>query len=323
MLIKLHMKHSVISSWILGLFLFILLASGSISEFFQAPAFKGSSDDRYKVLFNDKDFLNIDRIAFKNPLGTFHIKKIPNALTPWKLVFPRELSAEKETIENILEILKDVKIRRVYPQEPINMANFSLSNPLIEVEIFYLDGKRNKFLLGLINPIDNSTYIMKANDDVIYHVDALKGPLETLDFTNFIDSKIIALERDAISSIKIYNGNLSGRPKLYMKKKGDQWYGRKDRILDQKKVIDYIDSLISLKSSFILDKIEMKAQNKINFHLSNPLYSMEITDNNNNVITYKISPVISSLPGIKVERRQNFIIKSSHRDHPFLFNKKI
>ncbi|MCY4523925.1 MAG: DUF4340 domain-containing protein, partial [Halobacteriovoraceae bacterium] len=286
-------------------------------------AFKEQADGLKKNIFSNKDFINIDRIAFKNPLGTFHIKKIPNTLTPWKLIFPRELSAEKETIESIFEILKNVKTKKIYPQEPINMANFSLNNPLIEIELFYLDGKRNKLLLGLINPIDNSTYIVKANDGVIYHVDALKGPLETLDFTNFIDSKIIALDRNDINSIKIYNGPIKKRRvQLHMKKKKGNWYDKRGKILDQKKVTKYIESLLSLKSSFILDKMDDKARKKINAYLSNPLYSMEITDKNDNVITYKISSLVNSLPGIKIERRQNFIIEASHRNHPLLFNKK-
>ena len=323
MLTKLDVKHSVISNWILLFFLFILLASGSISEFFQAPAFKNDVQGKYKILFDNRKLSRVDKISFKNPLGTFHLKKISNTHSPWRLSFPRELTASSDTIDHIFEILKSVKIRKIYQQDIINMANFSLSNPLIEMELFYNDGNKHKLLFGLINPIDNSTYITKSGTDVIYHVDALKGSLETLDFANFIDSKIMALNQEEIISLKIYRGPLKrGRPQLSMKKKEDQWYGSNGKKLNSQKAVNYIKSLTELKSSFILDKISEKAQVKIKNHLSTPLYSMEITDQNNNVITYKISAIINSLPGIKIERRQNFIIEASHRNHPFLFNKE-
>ena len=304
-------------------FLFILLASGSISEFFQAPAFKNDDHGQHQTLFGNNEFSNVDKISFKNPLGTFHLIKMDHNLTPWQLSFPRELSADRETISYIFEILRSVKIRKVYQQDLINMTNFSLSNPLIEMELFYNDGQRYKLLFGLINPIDNSTYLTKSDSGVIYHVDALKGSLETLDFSNFIDSKIIAFNQDDINSLKIYRGRSKNRRvQLAMKKEDKKWYGAKRRELDQKKAINYIKTLTSLRSTFILDKVNEKAQEKIDRYLTTPLYSMEITDNDNNVVTYKISAIIHSLPGIKMEKRQNFIIEASHRNHPFLFNKE-
>jgi hypothetical protein len=48
---------------------------------------------------------------------------------------------------------------------------------------------------------------------------------------------------------------------------------------------------------------------------------LEIKNKEEELITYTVSPIINSLPQIKTEVRQNFIIQSSARDYPFLLNK--
>ena len=240
-------------------------------------------------------------------------------MTPWRLTYPRELPASSDALENIFETLSNVKIRKIYQQDLINISNFSLNRPLIQIEFHYQD-KKNKLSFGLINPIDDSTYVMRSDTNAIYHVDALSRPLETLTFSNIIDSKIISFNQNDIKSIKI---RISDRRKILLSviKNEHEWKNQKGVSLNREKIEEYIKSLLSLKSSLILDKVSEKAQRRINHYLSNPLYSMEVMNQKGVMITYKISSIITSLPSVKMEKRQYFIVEASHREYPFLLEK--
>ena len=85
MLIKFHLKRSTLSNWILAFFFFVILIGASISEFFQAPTLTSQKLNRYRTLFQNEEFSTINKIIFKNPLGTFHLDKSADDLTPWKI----------------------------------------------------------------------------------------------------------------------------------------------------------------------------------------------------------------------------------------------
>ena len=231
----------------------------------------------------------------------------------------------------MLNVLKDIKIRKIYQQDPINKSNFSLDTPLIEIELFHENESVNKLLFGLVNPIDNSTYVMKSGMEAIYHIDGLKDTLETFDFVNFIDSRIIAFDPDSIHSLSIHSvKNRRSRNKkkhqkklkLSIKRNKNQWYGpkgTKKQILNTQKVLDYLTSLSSLKSSFILDEVSDKAKKQIERYLDSPLYILEVSDKNENAVTYKISPIITSLPGVKMEKRPKLHYQGLPSQIPFSF----
>jgi hypothetical protein len=83
----------------------------------------------------------------------------------------------------------------------------------------------------------------------------------------------------------------------------------------------YLTDLTALKSTFILDERNEKLEKRLERYTSKPFFKLDIQTEDGNEIEYKVSYVISSLPGIKMEKKQNFIIKASNRQHPFLVNK--
>ena len=82
-----------------------------------------------------------------------------------------------------------------------------------------------------------------------------------------------------------------------------------------------MDKFLNLKSTIILDEVTESLKKKIERNTNNPLYSITIDEKKGSEVQYLISTRIGSLPGIKMETGQYFIIKASNRRFPFLVHK--
>lgn|GEM_PF-2122141 len=307
-----------LSRWILLLFAFTLTVAGLRSVFFQAPATTNNELSKYRSLFSENEVQEINELTLKNRLGQFTFKRVERP-DSWKMTSPRSVMANSIPLNKMLNALQKLKIQRIFERDPINISNFSLENPLISIDFNQADGKNKKLLFGLLNPLDNSTYLMFEKGDVIFHVDAIGFTLESLDLASFIDSRVFPTRPDDIQSLKIFRG-LNKR--LSLKHKDKKWYNEDDKALEPTKVKEYISQLNQLRSLFIIDEKTPELEEALKRYLDRAIYTLEIKNKDEVLVTYTVSPIINSLPQIKTEGRQNFIIQSSARDYPFLLNKE-
>lgn len=321
MYLKFNLNKTVVTNWILFLFILTLSFTAIISELFRAPSTGHGDLDKYRALFHKKSFTDVKEVILKNRLGSFHLVKNNNQ-NSWHLKEPRTLPAKLESVDRVLNTFKDIKIKRIYSKDPINISNFSLAPPLISLTIFKKNQESVNISLGLIDSITNSTYLMTSEKDVIYQIDSLKESLEKLELLDFIDTKIISLKENQIASIKIFKGDKDKKNhQLSIRKANDKWKDSSGKELNPERVKDFLQNLTSLKSMAILDKVSKKLKEKLNKYLSKPLYSLEIQDNLKNTYSYLISPIIYNLPDLKLEKKQNFIIFASDRKYPYMFSK--
>lgn len=321
MLIKVQPNKESLSYWILGVFIVALFLSALNSIFFQAPTDTTTEFNRYRTLFTDESLSGVEEVQLKNRLGSFRVTKSKDG--HWKLIDPRLLPAKENVINKIIETLKEIKIRKVFQKDPINISNFSLDRPLLSLTLSFAEKEKITVDVGLINPFDNSTYVIISDKDAIYDIDSLKFSLETLELTDFVDSKVLSLPAEQITSVHLYRKDSKNSSVINIYKDEEHWMDRSKNALDPEEVQQYLNSLAAIQSSFILDKQSEELQKEIDELLQNPLYTMEIQDASGNTYTYTISNLINKLTDVKLEKRQNFLIRASNRDHPYLLNKDI
>ncbi len=319
MLTKVQTSRAKASSWLLLLFIVLVFFSAAITEFFQAPTEKSHVLNQYRTLIEEKKLALTSQIILKNSLGSFTLSRNGN---DWRLTSPRNLPANEKTLDLILTTLSNINIRKVYPSDPINLSNFSLDAPVMNFSLVDLKGNKVDYLLGLVNPIDNTTYIQIPQKDIIYQVDALKNTFESFDLSDFIDSKIFTLDSTEAKKLTIYRGAKSSKniQVSFDLKKGN-WIGKNNRVLREDKVKDYMNRLFNLKSSLIIDKSSEDLKKNLEEKLEKPLYEVEIIQNNGEKVTYKISHIVNTIPNLKIEKRQHVIVKASNRKNIFLIHK--
>jgi hypothetical protein len=301
----------------LGLFCLLILIGGLFSVFFQAPIVTNQELSRFRLLFDETELKELRSLTLQNRLGTFTFERSPEDGT-WRMTEPRSVLANPQPLERILQTLGDIRIRRIYDEDPINRSNYSLDNPQIRVSFLTQDLNQKELLLGLVNPVDNSTYVKFMKGEQIYHVDALSSPLESLDLVNFIDTRVFSLPLESIASLRISRDASFSNPHLSLRKENEVWQDSSDRQLDTQAVSNYLTQLLSFRSIFIIDKASEELQKAIEQHLERPAFFLEVTSTDGSIFSFQVSQIVNSLPDIKTEKRQTFLVQSSHRDYPFL-----
>lgn len=319
MLTKVKISRSSASSWLLLLFIITISISAFITEFFQAPTEKTHVLNRYRKLIEEKKLIAASSIILKNSLGSYTLSRKGKA---WELTAPRNLPANKHVAELILSTLKDINIRKVYQSDPINMSNFSLDTPVLEFSLIDSKGGQVDYLLGLVNPIDNSTYIQVPQKNIIYQVDALKNSFESFSLSDFINSNIFGHEASSLKELTVYRGSKSSKNiQISFKLLKGSWIGKKKRVLSETKVLSYLSKVFALKSTLIVDKSTDELKKALNEKLENPLYTVEVLLKDGKKVSYRISHIIRKLPELKLGKGQNILIKASNRKFFFIIHK--
>ena len=322
MLKKLDVHKKFYGNVILSIFVLVLVTGTVMSEFFRTPEKVNIELEEYRNLFVGKYLETVTNIILKNKLGIFQFHRSSNEMGHmWIMQEPRQFPADNEVMRKIISSLGKIKIREIYPSDPIYHANYSLDEAQVELVLRNSGGNENVVKFGLVNPIDNTMYIYFSRDDAIYHVDALTYGVESLNITDFVDARVFALSPGSISSLAVYRGTKRGAPLFSMKRDENKWVGKRDRELDTQKVLDYLNRLVTIKSLFIFDKTTEELQRVLDKLLSAPTYSVEIEDINRISYSYKVMAIDDKLPGLKLEKKTNFIVKASNRDYPYLVDK--
>ena len=325
MLIQIQPQKNLLSTCLLIVFCGVLIYTTFLSEFFQSPHQNDPEISRYQKLFANQQLDSLKAITLKNNLGSFQLEQTQeDNSNPWYLTAPRRIPANKEQIDNVLSILKNIKIRKVFPKDKINIQNFLLDQPLLELTIMDEAGMKSKLSLGLVNPIDNSTYAMLSTHQAIYQINTPNYSFGNLDYSHFVDSRIFTFDPLKVKSLKIYkNKKRPGQLRLHFSRKKNQWVGKTGHLLEHEKVQKTIKEIAQIRSAFILDKSDKEMEERLTKFMDRPLLIIEVKDQEDQIYQYILSNYISSLPKLKLEKWQNFAITASNRRYPYILKREI
>lgn len=311
-----NIKRNYFSVSLISILFLTILFGAVISEFFQAPVITSKELSNLQFLFTSDQIDKVDNISLQSNLGRFTINKVNSQ---WIITKPRRINANDNVIVKLLDSLKNVKIKKIFPKDPINLSNFSLDNPTSTIILKGENGTDETISFGLINPIDNSTYVVSDKDNAIYHVNAVKFSLEKIDLPSLIDSRVFSYAPSDIRAVKVIN---SGKLRFEFERNDkDIWVSGKSA-LDDEAVQEFLVKLTNFKSNSILDKRTEKMDKAIDRYLEKPYFKIIVKVKTGEEIEYDLSWVLNSLPDLNIEKKENFIIRASNREHPFLVSKE-
>ncbi len=324
MLLKLDFKKSILSTWLLIFFTITVVLSAGISQFFQAPKNVKAELAFYQNLFKPGEILGLKKLILKNSLGTFEFERLDhNPESPWEIISPRKLPANSAVINELIKELENIKIKAVHPLDSINISNYSLDNPYLELSLINHENKSSDLVFGLINPIDNSTFVTLSGQKAIYHIDNIKTTYAKLELTKLVDTRIFTLAFKDVAKIEIFKiVNNRKRPNLYLEKVDNIWLGVNKLALDEKKVETFLEQFSSIKTNIILDKVSEKQQEEIARYFKDPLYNITITTKAGRAYHYETSALVKKLPNLKLERWKNILFKAKERNVVYILRKE-
>ncbi|MBD64412.1 MAG: hypothetical protein CME62_04350 [Halobacteriovoraceae bacterium] len=311
--------RNIFSTW-LNLFFFLLLGSYLVYiEFFQDTQINLDKSNLLSSPLQKEFMSNVDKVTFKNRIGSFSIFKDKG---DWFMETPKNIPAKRKTIDIILQELSNIGISTIHEYEKINIKSFSLDRPVIEIDLTSSESDETlKVTFGILNRIDNTTYMTVTDKNIIYQVKLFRNPLESYELSDFIDSNVFSMESDQVKRISLYAGKESS-PRNVLEFNGANWISKKYRTISNENTQEKVQEILDIKTHMIIDETNDELQNFIANYLSSPLYRINVITQDDKSVNYVVSTLTKSITELKIPKRQYFIMTASDRPYPFLIAKK-
>lgn len=311
-------SRSYISTWLITIFAFSLLILLGFSEFFQNTTQDKKTLNLLSNPIRADIMANIKTIRIQNRMGRFMLNQQNGQ---WILKEPRVMPANMKTVNQVLESLNNVKVDTIHQYEPINIQNFSLDNPIMVIDLYSKLEESLQIKIGLINPINNTSYLTVSGKNTIFQIEMLKNGIEHKNLSDFIESSIFSSQPNEILEFHLFRRDQKESQNSLVLK-GNEWTSKRYKKINNKAVIKKLSLILNMNTHMIVDKQDEDLQNFITNYIQNPLYTIKIKTKNNKNITYNITTLIKALPELKLEKRQYFIMTASDRQYPYIISKE-
>ena len=288
-----------LSSILVTFFFLVLLFLGLFAEVFESRSTQLDLAQVYANPIPVNELQHLRSIKLTNKSGEFVLENTHpegNLEGPWQMASPEPMKVKASVVPRILEALNLVKVRNFHALEPINITSFSLDNPTVTLLFTNFKNEPFEVNIGLINPIDNSAYLSLSTQNQIFQIEPIKLALESFDLVKLVDSKVLALGVDSLTSLEILKDE-----KLQTKvvKKDAQWLDGAGASLSGEKVRALFERLENIKSSHILEAATPEQQAFMERVLVKPTYRLKLVSTLG-VRNYLLSEVTEPVPGLSL-----------------------
>ncbi len=304
------------SSFVLLAFLLAIVFLIAISEVFKGTGRDLGDESQLLSPIRPDILANIKTIKLKNNLGTYTVTKDTNG---WLLKEPRLMPANSEVISELLKDLSTTSVKSTIPKDPINLSNFALENPSVSVDLFTELDEQLKIQIGLINPINNTTYISVNDNESIYQVDVFKTNFQSYRLSDLIDSSVFSPKLSDINELRIYSRDYRD-PTSELIRGEENWKSKKYKTITKENVDKKIEQILNINTHMIIDKQNEELKTMLSNYLEKPLYRIVLTIEGK-IIEYKISTLLKAIPELKLENRQYFLMTASDRQYTYVIPK--
>lgn len=309
------------------LFAFILLVGGAtfLSHLLKTPVKSHNEFIEQSLVFNNKELESITRLSLKNKSGEYIFERVDTGVsTPWHMVSPKDTSTSSLFIEKLFASLNVIKTKKLLIDDQANNSNFSLDRPTATLTL--TDDAQKSIILnvGIMNTIDNSTYLKISGKSGIYHVEAPSVSLENITLSDLIESTVFTIDLKQIASFKIFKKGVSS-PQFEVAKKGNTWVNAEGKNLDSPRLEDMLDEFIKLKSSHVLEELSDQQKKATQKLLSPPDFVVKIETidgEQKEEFIYQVSALTKSLPDVDLKDEAHFLISENHAPIVYVIKKE-
>ncbi len=304
------LKSKIISNTAIVLFIALVGITSYLSIQFQHPTRNEHEIIDQAKLFNGKELEKIKRLTLKNKSGeyTFERGKEGQA-TAWHMISPKSLSASSFFIDQLFSSLNVIKTKNLMPDSQINNSNFSLNKPTATLTLTDDTEKNIVINVGIMNTIDNSTYLKILGREGIFHVEAPTISLENATLQDLIEARIFDFDFNRLSEFKILKKGVTPQFKVLLV--NGIWLSEEKRPLDALKLSDLLDDFNEMKSNFILDKQSEAQERQIQMLSRSADYTLDFTTLEGKKLNYTITSIPKSLVDVDLKNEPHFLITSS------------
>jgi hypothetical protein len=242
-------------------FFALIIALVAYTEFFYSDR-KQLTTVKTKGNYTSPLFLvdDIDEYSIKNHKGVVRLKK--HLSGAWYVQNEKggpNFFAKEELIKTLLTESSAIHFKSQYILDSINKVNYSLASPMATIFINKSNTPLFQLVVGITNPVNNSTYITINQSGLIYQIEKFSLNLATMTKEDFQDGTVIPFHFNKISSFEwseyapANNGKNAKSQKLTRDERGN-WYGQSGTIVKPEAIESILKELRSLRTNTMVSR---------------------------------------------------------------------
>ncbi len=217
----------------------------------------------------------------------------------WEITSPLKTSADKYTVDRLVEDFSDLKIERKVEENAGDLKKYGLEPPHRILKLWKKDGSLISVQVGIESPIDGALYAKKPEENTVYLIPSfLKSGLDKTLF-DFRNKKVFEFEKNKVSKIKWESEN-----KVWQaSKKEEEWFLEVPvkALADKGKIDDILYSISGAEAkAFVVE--DYKDEQLKDYALSNPKIKISI----------KADKDINISVGLKEEKDKKYVYSVSN-----------
>lgn len=315
-------KRKWFSNIILVFFLILVVSTMYLSNIFKTPI-KGQQElIEQSLVFKNKELENVTRLSLKNKSGEFIFERSSTEdSSKWHMTSPRDISVNSVFVEKLFSSLKTINTKKLLDDDKTNNSNFSLEKP---TAILTLTDDQDKSIIlnvGIMNTIDNSTYLKISEKPGIYHVEAPSISLENITLADLVESSVFDINFNTVVSFKIFKKS-NNAPLFEATKKDGNWINSEDMPIDSEQLEDIMDDFIALKTILTLDSPTDTQKKQTQSLLSKPEYTIKIENADKKALLYRVSTVTDKMSEVLVKEDSYVLISENQTPIIYIVKKE-
>ena len=257
--------------------LWLSLGLGGLALFYffvdlpQETKLKQEQERSEKILLFDPE--NVEEFSIIKDSGTITVKR--QGGEHWMLVTPVNAPADNDSTSAYLNQLQAMRFSRVVEEQAPDPAVFGLSKPSLSLSLKLKDQKELGLRVGDDNPMGQSRYIQRANEQKILLTQTPRNSFETSAY-NLRDKTVLTFDTATISLVEITQNKTT----IKLQKLAGIWNIIEDgnARADQDEVENFLHTLLSAQVKHF---VEEKPPSLVPYGLESPSISLTLKGEEN------------------------------------------
>jgi len=179
--------------------LVVLLALGGYLYFVESKRTPGDDAEKKDKVFA-VEAEKIDEVTIKSQAGD--TTTLRRSGTEWAIVQPAAAAADPAEVSGLTSNLASVQIQRVLDENPVDLTQYGLAAPRVEVS-FKSGGQEHRLLLGDKTPSGTDLYAKLADQKKVFTVSSFLDSTFNRGAFDLRDKAVLKLDREKLDSLEI------------------------------------------------------------------------------------------------------------------------
>ncbi len=232
--------------------------------------------DKLLLRFDAIGTYGIEKVELNYPDTTLTMEKTKQY--DWMIKSPTEILADRDTVREFVEKIKDLQIQKYVDDSGENFNNYGLGDSPVAISVFRKigEGETVKFMVGSADEDGGLCYVRRDGEDAVYSIPT-EGfyDIVTRGYIAFRDKLVLDFPKENAQEIVI---NKDGETFICQKKEGPVPKWNLTSPVNMGADINSVNQVVWNLSFLMVDKITaLSAEDLSEYGLDNPSLSVSVT----------------------------------------------